>query len=98
MLMARNANSERPRCEGVAAVRVAGVVPVAEPVLALGGRAVRPRLAVDAPGRGPLDAVVTDRGGGVEPVLDVGRGDLLDQRGVDRVRGPDPGVAVGLQL
>jgi hypothetical protein len=59
---------------------------------------VGPRLAVDAAGRRLLDAVVAHRGGGVEAVRDVGLRDALDQRGVDRVRRPHPGEAVGLQL
>ena len=79
-------------------VRVAGVVPGREPALALLRRPVGPRLAVDGSGGRPLDPVVADRGRRVEPVGDVGRGDLGDQRGVDGVRRPHAGVAVGLQL
>ena len=62
------------------------------------GGSVRPRLPVDLAGRGLLDAVVADGRGGVEPVGDVGIGQLLDQRRLDRMGGPHARVAVGLEL
>src|SRR3546814_4237821 len=59
------------RSEGVAAVRIAGLVAGEEPALALLGRAVGPRVGVDLAGGGLLDAVVADRSSGAECVLDV---------------------------
>ena len=55
-----------PSAERVAVVRVAAAVAGQEPLLALRGRAVRPRLAVDLPLRLSLDAVVADGRGRVE--------------------------------
>src|SRR6185295_8078307 len=98
---AATSRSYASKCIGgecVAFVRVARLVARAEPALTLLRRPVRPRLPIDAAGGGALDAVVTDRGGGIEAVTDVGGRDPLDQRGVDRVGGPDAGVAVCLQL
>jgi hypothetical protein len=59
---------------------------------------VRPRLGRDLALGLLLDAVVADRAGRVEALVDVCLRELLDQPGRDRVRGPDAGVAVGLQL
>ena len=69
-----------------------------EPLLARGGRAVGPALRIDTARGALLDAVVADGGGRVQPVRDVLVGQVLDEAGLDRVRGPDAGVAVGLQL
>ena len=63
--------------------------------LALGRRAVRPGLGVDGHAGLLLDAVVADRRGRGQALLDVAR--LEVAAGVDRVR-PDAGVAVGLEL
>src|SRR4051794_31987254 len=84
--------------EGVALASAASPVAGREPLLPLGGGAVRPAVAVDAPAELALDPVVADRGRRVEAVRDVGGGDALDEAGLDRVVGPDPGVAVRLQL
>ena len=45
-----------------------------------------------------LDAVVADRGGGTQSVLDVGTREVLDEPRAERVRDPYPREAVGLQL
>src|SRR4051812_2636851 len=89
--------SERVGRERVAAAGVAGAVARLEPALALRGRAVREGLRVDAAGRALLDAVVADRGRGVEAVRDVLLGQVLDEAGVDGVRRPHARVAVGLE-
>ena len=57
--------------EGVALVEVAGLEALEEPALARLGRAVRPALGVDPALGGLLDAVVADRGGRRQRVLDV---------------------------
>src|SRR5581483_1301980 len=97
--------SEAERCEGrqrssegVAAVRVAGLEAGREPVRALGRGAVRPRLRIDLPLRRLLDAVVADCGGCAQRVLHVGLGDLREIARLLRVRSPDPGEAVRLEL
>ena len=59
---------------------------------------MRPGLRVHLPLGLLLDAVVADRRRGVHALVDVGLGQLLDEPGLDRVRRPDAGVAVGLQL
>jgi Protein of unknown function (DUF998) len=59
---------------------------------------VRPGLGVHLPLRLLLDPVVPDRGRGVEALVDVRLGQLFDQPGLDGVRRPDAGVAVGLEL
>src|ERR671937_2515342 len=82
--------------EGVAGRRRPVFIPAREPAAALFGRAVRPRFRVHLALRLLLDAVVADRSGGVEAVVDVGLREFLDETGVDRVCGPDAGVAVGL--
>ena len=84
--------------EGVAGRRAALFVAAREPAAALLGGAVRPRLRVHLALRLLLDAVVADRRGGVEAGVDVVLRELLDQAGLDRVRRPDAGVAVGLEL
>jgi hypothetical protein len=45
-----------------------------------------------------LDPVVADRRGGIERIRDISLADLGQEAGVDGVRGPYSGVAVGLQL
>jgi hypothetical protein len=45
-----------------------------------------------------LDAVVADRLGGAERLLDVVPGDVLDDARLQRVADPHAGVAVGLEL
>ena len=82
----------------VAGGRLAALVADREPVLALGRRAVRPRLRVDLALRLLLDPVVADRRGGIEPVRDVGLGQSIDVAGLRGVVRPDAGEAVGLQL
>ena len=59
---------------------------------------MRPALRVHLPLRLLLDPVVSDRGRRVEAGVDVVLGQLLDQPGLDSVGGPDPGVAVSLEL
>src|SRR5206468_2238824 len=86
---------ERLRGERVAGAGLAAAASRVEPVLALTEGAVREGVGVHAAGGLALQAVVTDRRGGVERLLDVAR---LEVAGlVDRVR-PDARVAVGLQL
>src|SRR3954447_18281613 len=91
-------SSERGRREGVASGRVPGAIAAVEPPLALGRGAVGPALLVDAARRALLDAVVAHRRSGVETIGDVLRREVLDEAGLDRVGGPDAGIAVGLQL
>src|SRR6185437_327633 len=81
--------------ERVAGGRVAALHADREPVLALGRSAVGEGLRVHAPGGLLLEAVVADRGGGVERL-----GDLAAAHFPGRVRrvAPDARVAVGLQL
>ena len=59
---------------------------------------MRPGLGVDLTLRPLLDAVVPDRTGRIDPRIDVGLGQILDQPGLDRMIRPDAGVAVGLQF
>ena len=84
--------------ERVAAVRVAGLPAGREPLLALGGRAVRPRLRIHAALRLLLDPVVADGRGGAQRILHVGGRHLRQVAGLLRVVRPDAGEAVGLQL
>jgi len=82
---------------------VTGLISDGEPLLALRGGSVRPRLGVDAAARLPLDAVVADRCRGRQRVGNVlvaqrlkirhTRAFLLDRRRVVR---PNAGVAVRL--
>src|SRR5262247_3351860 len=85
------------RCrERVALAGIARVDPALEPAYALGGAAVRERLRHDAPHRLALQAIVADRGGGVQAFLDVtGFEDLARALGV---AGPHARQAIGLQL
>ena len=73
-------------------------VPGEEPALPLLGRAVGEGLGVDLAVHLLLDPVVADGGGGVEPVLDVLLGEILDEAGVDGATCPHAGQAVGLEL
>src|SRR4051794_9326965 len=91
-------SSERGRRERVAPGRVPGAIAAVEPLLALGRGAVGPALLVDAACRALLDAVVAHRGRGIEAVGDVLRREVLDEARLDGVRGPDAGIAVGLEL
>ena len=84
--------------ESVAAARLAALVAAREPLLALGRRAVRPRLRVDPPLRLLLDAVVADGGRSIEAVVDVLLREVDDVAGRDGVARPDTRVAVRLQL
>src|SRR3954452_3712581 len=84
--------------ERVAGVRVARLVARPEPLLPLRGRAVRPRLGVHLALRARLDPVVADGGRGVERVRGVLSRRPRQEAGVDGVRGPHAGVAVGLEL
>ena len=59
---------------------------------------MRPGLPVDLALGLLLDAVVSDRGRGVEAVVDVRLGEVVDQARLDGVSSPDARVAVGLQL
>src|SRR5215831_4163520 len=85
------------RCrEGVALAGVAGIDPALEPAHAMRGAAVGERLRHDTAHGLPLEAVVADRGGGVQAFLDVaGFEDLARALGIG---GPDARQAVGLQL
>ena len=85
--------------EGVAALDVARPVAGGEPLLALLRRPVGEALGVDPPLRLLLDPVVADGSGGVLGLGDVVLGELdpVLRGGVGEV-GPDPGVAVRLQL
>src|SRR5919106_4313350 len=94
---ARSRNSDAAR-EGVARVRALTLEPADEPALSLLRRAVRPALGRDPALRPLLDAVVADRGGRVERVLDVGARDVLDEACRQGIPDPHPRVAVGLQL
>ena len=80
------------------AAGLAALVADREPVLALGRRAVRPRVAVDPALRRLLDPVVADRRGRVQPVGDVGLGQVGQIAGLGGVVRPDAGEAVGLEL
>src|SRR3954454_14842347 len=84
--------------EGVAGVGVSGAIAGREPLLPLSGRAVRPRLRVDLSLELLLEAVVADRGCGVEPVGDVGLRQLGDVTRAHRTVRPYAGEAIGLQL
>src|SRR5688500_6445283 len=84
--------------EGVADGRAPLLVAAREPAAALLRGSVRPRLRVHLALRPLLDAVVADRGGRVEPVVDVGLRELCDQARLDGVGCPDAGVAVRLEL
>src|SRR6476646_2334813 len=86
---------ETRRREGVAGVRVAAVEAGPEPVRALLGRPVRPRLRIDACTGGLLDSVVAHRGGGGQRLLEVAA--LEHPPLLDRVA-PYAREAVGLQL
>src|SRR5215475_3690505 len=88
--------SELRCCERVALAGIARVDPTLEPAHALGGAPVRERLRHDAARRLSLQAIVADRGGGVQALLDVaGLEDLARTLGV---AGPDARQAIGLQL
>src|SRR5262245_25555961 len=85
--------------ERIAGIRVTGLVAGAEPVDALLRRAVRPRLRVDLPSSSFLDPVVTDRGGRVERLVNVGLAERLGVKaGLDCVLSPHTRIAVRLQL
>ena len=84
--------------ERVAGRRVALVVARAEPLLALGRRAVRPRVRVDLAARRLLDPVVADRAGGIEGIRDLGRRERLEELGARGMVRPDAREAVGLEL
>src|SRR5262245_2866841 len=85
------------RCrEGVALAGIARVDPALEPAPTLGGAAVRERLRHDAAHRLALQAIVADRGGGVQAFLDVAG--LEDLAGALGVAGPDARQAISLQL
>src|SRR5262249_61261687 len=85
------------RCrERIALAGIARIDPALEPAHALRGAAVGERLRHDTPGRLALEAVVANRGGGVQAFLDVaGLEDLARALGVG---GPDACEAVGLKL
>ena len=57
-----------------------------------------PRLGGDLALKLFLDAVVSNRGRGIEAVVHVGLGEVGDEAGVDGVGRPHTRVAVGLQL
>src|SRR5688572_29491098 len=82
---------------GVTSGEVAALVALTEPLLALLGRAVGPRLGIHSPLR-TLDAVVADRRGGIQAVGNVRRGELADVASLNRVVRPHARQAVGLQL
>src|SRR4051794_21854509 len=82
----------------VARRRLAVLIAAREPTASLLRRAVRPGLLVDLALRLLLDPVVADRSRGIEALVDVSLRQLLDQAGLGRVRRPDSGVAVGLEL
>src|SRR5215212_3393635 len=84
--------------ERVAGGRLAVLVAAAEPPASLLRGAVRPLLRIDLTLGRLLDPVVADGGRRVEAVVDVGLRQLLEKARRDRVRGPDAGVAVGLEL
>src|SRR2546423_14247950 len=73
----------------IARAGVALLVARREPSLSLGGRHVRPRLGVHAPLELLLDAVVSDRGGGVKRRGDVVLLERLQEAGRRGVVGPD---------
>ena len=79
--------------ERVAVVRIAAAIAGREPLDALLGGTVRPRLGIDAAGRGLLDPVVADGLGRADRFLDVAGFEV----GGLRV-GPDTGEAVRLEL
>src|SRR5215470_492253 len=85
------------RClERVALAGIARIDPSLEPAHALRGAAVGERLRHDAPLRLALEAVVADRRGGVQALLDVTA--LENLPGALRVVRPDARQAVGLKL
>src|SRR5262245_46577943 len=85
--------------ERVAGVRVTRLIAGTEPVDPLFRRAVRPCLRVDLPGSPFLNSVVTDSGGRVERLVDLGLAERFGvEAGVHRVLSPHAGVAVGLEL
>src|SRR5262245_12746670 len=82
------------RVEGVASAHGAGLQAAVEPLGALAGRAVGPRLGADLAGGHSLDAIVADGGGRPKPFLDV---PFLQELTVGGVAPPHPSEAVGLQ-
>ena len=84
--------------ERVAAVGPRALDAADEPRPALVGRAVRPRLRRHAALGALLDPVVADRGRGVERLVDVLTGEVLDEARVERATDPEARVAVGLEL
>src|SRR4029453_11276112 len=88
--------------EGVAVGGIAGVVAGPEPALALLGRAVRPGLGPDVDPGLLLEPVVADSFGRGQALLDVavlqGHVAALLAAALGHRVGPDPGVAVGLEL
>src|SRR3954452_3190029 len=87
--------SDAVRRERVAGAWLAALVAGAEPLGALGRRAVGERVGADRAGRLALEAVVAHGAGGGQGLVDVAGLEVALL--VDRVR-PDTGVAVGLQL
>ena len=81
--------------EGVAATRVAGLETASKPLHALGRRSVREGLGGDGPAGHLLQAVVPDRCSRGDGLVDVTN---LEQAASVGAVGPNPGVAVGLEL
>src|SRR5215210_8061701 len=86
------------RVERVAGSGLPRLVAHGEPVLALSGGAVCPRLRVDLATSPALNPVVADRRGGVERRVDVCLRQPDDEAGLLRVAAPHAGIAVGLEL
>src|SRR5437773_1787778 len=84
--------------ESVAGGRLSTLVADREPVLALGGRPVRPCLWIDLSLGLGLDPVISDSRRGVQRVGDVGLRESDDVARLGRVMGPDAGEAVRLKL
>ena len=80
------------------AAGLAGLVADLNQCCRCGRRAVRPRVPVDPALRGLLDPVVADRRGRVQPVGDVGLGQVGQVAGLRGVVRPDAREAVGLEL
>src|SRR5260221_4871957 len=84
--------------EGVAPGWSAGPVAEAEPLLALGRRAVGPRFGRDPALELFLDPVVADSRGSIESIGNLGIRNRFQVAGGDGVRRPDTRVAVRLEL
>ena len=88
--------------EGLARLYISAIEAAAKPGDSLLGRTVGKAIRRDPRSGHPLDAVVADRGGSVQPFIDVAGLELhFPLSGPARLRGvmaPDAGETVGLQL